>query len=184
MTEPAAGILLIAEPFLKDPSFARSVVLICRHNEEEGTFGFVLSRQLELSLDEIMNDLDGWELPVFNGGPVSPDTLHYLHRYPDLFPDAVNIIDDVYWGGDFEKLKELLKAGVVEPENIKFFLGFSGWMPAQLDEEMKENTWLTVEGNSKIIFDTDHEEIWNASLLKLGGSYKMMINFPTDPQLN
>ena len=184
MTDPANGVLLIAEPFLRDPSFARSVVLICRHNEEEGTFGFSLSKKLAATLDEIVSGMDGWELPVFRGGPVQTDTLHYLHRYPEYFDDAVKVTGNVFWGGDFEKMKELIKNGTLDPKNIKFFLGYSGWSEGQLQNEMKENTWISFPASDDLVFDTGAEEIWNASLLKLGGKYKMMIHFPTDPQLN
>ncbi|MEJ7609798.1 MAG: YqgE/AlgH family protein [Ferruginibacter sp.] len=184
MIAPAEGILLIAEPFLKDPSFARSVVLICRHTAEEGTFGFSLHQQSAATLDEIIPGMEGIEIPVFRGGPVQTDTLHYLHQYPEFFPDAVRIAEGIYWGGEFEILKQLIKDETIDPGKIKFFLGYSGWSAGQLDEEMKENTWLTVPSDSGMIFDIPNDEIWNASLNRLGGKYKMLIHYPTDPQLN
>lgn len=184
MTAPANGILLIAEPFLKDPSFARSVVLICKHSAEEGTFGFSLHKRSTATLDEMVPGMEGFEIPVYRGGPVQTDTLHYLHKYPEYFPDAVNVTDDIYWGGDFELLKNFIKNETINPDKIKLFLGYSGWSAGQLDTEMEENTWLTVPADSSLIFDTPPAEIWNASLTRLGGKYKMMVHFPTDPQLN
>ena len=184
MISPASGTLLIAEPFLKDPSFMRSVVLICRHNEEEGTFGFTLNKLLENTLDEIITDLDGYPLPVYTGGPVHMDTLHYIHQYPELLPDAQKVTDNIWWGGDFEVLKSLIKNNEVDTSKIKFFLGYSGWSAGQLQQEMETQSWLTTIATKKIVFDSTIDEIWNASLIQLGGKYKMMINFPTDPQLN
>lgn len=184
MISPATGILLIAEPFLKDPSFMRSVVLLCRHEKEEGSFGFVLNNLFPQKLDELIPALAGFDLPVFKGGPVQLDTLHYLHQYPDLLPECMKLTDGVFWGGDFETLKILMRDGLIDPGKIRFFLGYSGWSEGQLDGELEENSWLTVSGNRSIIFDTPAEDIWKASLIQLGGKYERMIHFPTDPQLN
>ena len=184
MAEAFGGTLLIAEPFLRDPAFMRSVVLICKHSAEEGTLGFSLNNLLDLTLNEIITGMDGWELPVYKVGPVHTDTLHYLHAYPQYFPDAVKIAENIFWGGDFEKLKALIKDGTIDPVNIKFFLGYSGWSEGQLETEMDEDTWLTVSADSRLVFDTKGAEIWNAALTKLGGKYKLLIHYPTDPQLN
>jgi putative transcriptional regulator len=184
MITPSTGILLIAEPFLKDPSFARSVVLICRHSDGDGTVGFSISKELETTLADLFIDLADHPLPIFLGGPVQNDTLHYIHQYPEHFDDAVEIMDGVYWGGDFEKFKTLLKTGVIESNKVKFFLGYSGWDAGQLDEELTEKSWILTEANKQIVFDTLANEVWNSSLVKLGGKYKLMVHFPTDPQLN
>lgn len=184
MILPATGILLIAEPFLKDPNFMRTVVMLCRHREEEGSFGFVLNKKFHQTLDELIPDLQGFELPVYVGGPVKMDTLHYIHPYADLLPDCQKITEGIYWGGNFETLKNLLKNKEVDPQKIKFFLGYSGWDLGQLDAEMEEKSWITVTANRNIVFDTPMEEIWKACLKELGGRYEMMIHFPTDPQLN
>ena len=82
MIEPAPGILLIADPFLKDPNFLRTVVFLCEH-KEEGSFGFVLNRQYVNTLDELIPELEGFKIPVYYGGPVQPDTIHFLHEYPE-----------------------------------------------------------------------------------------------------
>jgi putative transcriptional regulator len=184
MIEPASGILLLAEPFLKDPSFMRSVVLICKHDAEEGTFGFALNKKLHTTLNEMIADIDNCALPVYIGGPVQTDTIHYIHQYPQYFSDAVKIADNVYWGGNFETMKTLIKNGTLDTNKIKFFLGYSGWSKGQLEEEILENSWITTEADKTLVFETPATEVWNASLTKLGGKYKMMIHFPTDPKLN
>lgn len=184
MKAPASGILLIAEPFLKDPNFKRTVVLMCRHEEEEGSFGFVLNKLYHQTLNELIPELAGFELPIYTGGPVQMDTLHYIHQYPELLPDSQQIAEGVYWGGNFETLKILMQNGQVQPEKIRFFLGYSGWDSGQLNSEMTENSWLTASATKAIVFDTPEDEVWKASLKLLGGKYEMMIHFPTDPQLN
>jgi putative transcriptional regulator len=183
MIEPGPGILLIADPFLKDPNFLRTVIFLCEH-KEEGSFGFVLNRKYENTLDELLPDLEDMKLPVFFGGPVQMDTIHFLHQYPDEIPGGEEVIKGVYWGGDFEKVVEMLKAGTAHPDKIRFYIGYSGWSDGQLSTELKEKSWLTVAGTRKLIFHSNYEELWKDSLKQLGGDYEMMINFPIDPQLN
>jgi putative transcriptional regulator len=183
MINPGSGVLLIAEPFLKDENFMRTVLLLCRHSEE-GSFGFVLNKPYESSLEELFNDMEGIDMPVYVGGPVQMDTVHYIHQYPDLIPDSQQITDEIFWGGDFATVKQLLQEGLLDSTKIRFFIGYSGWEPGQLENEMEEKSWLTTTSNRKLVFETCEEEMWKASLKQLGGKYEMMINFPIDPQLN
>ncbi len=183
MIEPAPGILLIADPFLKDPNFLRTVILLCEH-QEQGSFGFVLNKQIEQTLDELVTDLKGYSLPVYYGGPVQMNTIHFLHQYPDLIPESVKVSKDIYWGGNFETVTALIKTKSIDLNKIKFFIGYSGWGDGQLTGELKEKSWLTVSANHKLVFNTGHDEIWKGSLQELGGEYEMMINYPIDPQLN
>jgi len=183
MIEPGPGILLIADPFLKDPNFLRTVVFLCEHREE-GSFGFVLNRKYENTLDELIPEVKGFKLPVFYGGPVQMDTIHFLHQYPTDIPGGEEIMKGVYWGGDFSKAVDLIKSGDLDINKIRFYIGYSGWKDGQLNEEIKEKSWITVEANRKLVFQTTPENIWKESLKHLGGDYEMMIHFPTDPQLN
>ncbi|WP_462255063.1 YqgE/AlgH family protein [Ferruginibacter sp.] len=183
MIDPGPGILLIADPFLKDPNFLRTVVLLCDH-KEEGSFGFVLNKKIEQTLDELLNNFDGFPLPVFYGGPVQTDTIHFVHQYPDLIPEAFKIGDGIYWGGNFETVTALIKNNSLDQKKIKFFIGYSGWSDGQLNDEMKEKSWLTVDATKNLVFNTKDNEVWKRSLIHLGGDYEMMINFPIDPQLN
>lgn len=174
---------MIADPFLKDPNFLRTVVFLCEH-KEEGSFGFVLNRQYANNIDELIPDLEGYPLPVFYGGPVQQDTVHFLHQYPDLVPGGQEVIKGVYWGGDFDKMVELIRTGGIDTGKIRFYIGYSGWGGGQLDNELKEKSWLTVKATRKLIFHRQYQEIWKDALKQLGGDYEMMINFPIDPQLN
>ena len=183
MIQPAPGILLIAEPFLKDPNFIRTVVLLCEH-QEQGSFGFVLNKQVEQTLGEILPELEGNKFPVFYGGPVQMNTIHFLHQCPELIPDSVKVNSDLYWGGNFEAVVALIKNKNIDESKIKFFVGYSGWGDGQLKNELKEKSWLTVKATEELIFNTAYDEVWKKSLIQLGGEYEMMINFPIDPQLN
>ena len=183
MIEPGPGILLIADPFLKDPNFLRTVVFLCDH-KEEGSFGFVLNRKYDNTLDELLPDIEGLKLPVFYGGPVQVDSIHFLHQYPEQIPGGVEVMKGVYWGGDFEKAVEFIKSGTMNANKIRFFIGYSGWSDGQLLDEIKEKTWLTVKATRKLVFHNQYTQIWKDSLKQLGGDYEMMIHFPIDPQLN
>ena len=183
MIEPAPGILLISDPFLRDPNFIRTVVFLCEH-QDQGSFGFVLNRKYENTIDELIPELDGHKIPVYYGGPVQMDTIHFLHQCPDEIPGGLEVINGVYWGGDFEKVVEMIKNEQLEQNKIRFYIGYSGWSGGQLDDELKEKSWLTVKATRKLVFHGKFEEIWKESLKHLGGDYEMMINFPIDPQLN
>ena len=183
MIAPAKGILLIANPFLKDPNFVRTVIFVCDHLPE-GTFGFVLNKQFPKNLNELSPEFENINFPVYQGGPVQGDTLHFLHQYPNLISGGDEVLEKVYWGGNFESLQIHLKNDDIDPQKIRFFVGYSGWTEGQLDYELQEGSWLTVEATRKLIFDTPPENIWKESLKHLGGNYETMINYPLDPQFN
>ncbi|MER3464988.1 MAG: hypothetical protein C4329_11825 [Chitinophagaceae bacterium] len=183
MIDLAPGILLIADPFLKDPNFLRTVVFITEY-DANGAVGFVLNRQFENTLDELIPEIEGHKTPVFYGGPVQPNTLHFLHRYPDKIEGGVEVFKGVYWGGDFDTVVDMINKGEADPKKIRFYIGYSGWSSGQLESEMDEKTWLTAPPARHLVFHANAEEIWKDSLKHLGGDYEMMINFPIDPQLN
>ena len=183
MISTSKGVLLIANPFLKDPNFSRSVVLICE-NMLEGTFGFILNKLMPQKLNDLIPDLEDVDFPVYQGGPVKIDSLHFLHQYPDLIMGGEDLGNGVYWGGNFESLKIHLKNNNLDHDKLRFFVGYSGWTEGQLDVEMKEESWVTVQATPKLIFDTEPKNIWKESLKELGGEYEMMINYPLDPRLN
>ena len=183
MITPAKGTLLIANPFLKDPNFMRTVIFLCEH-KEEGSFGFVINKLFPTGLGEIIPDLEEFKIPLYFGGPVQEDTIHFLHQYPDIIVGGEEVFDGVYWGGNFESLVALIKINEIDFGKIKFFIGYSGWGEKQVEDELKEKSWLTVGATRKLLFHKKPDDIWKDSLKHLGGDYEMMINFPIDPQLN
>jgi putative transcriptional regulator len=183
MVDILPGKLLIADPFLRDPNFMRSVVFICEH-KDEGSFGFVLNRKFEQNLGELITGIETADFPVYYGGPVQIDTLHFLHQRPDLIDGGAIVADNIFWGGDFETVIQLIKNDRITNHDIRFFIGYSGWGEGQLEEEMKTKSWITGEGTRKIIFPANVDNTWKDALKQLGGEYVQMTNYPIDPQLN
>ena len=180
--KPAKGLLLLAEPFMADPNFKRSVVFICE-NQKSGSVGFILNRPMPLKLNEAVEDIYNFDATLFFGGPVQTDTLHFIHNVSDL-DGCIKIIDGLYWGGNFETLKAIINSGDVKPENFRFFLGYSGWDLTQLDTELAEHSWITHPAKAAHIFKQKPDTLWKEVLKEKGGEYAMMVNFPEDPALN
>ncbi|GAA4024012.1 YqgE/AlgH family protein [Hymenobacter glaciei] len=181
------GTLLISKPFLGDPNFERSVVLLCRDKPDEGTFGLVLNRLTNLTLGDVL-DLPQLEhpaatLPLYLGGPVEPDTLHFVHQCGDL-PGAQGLGQDVYWGGDFETLLGLIGSGTVRAEDVRLFVGYSGWSGGQLAAEMQGQSWIRQPASAGKVFTLASDAFWRDILREKGGRYKVLANYPVDPSLN
>lgn len=182
-TLPSAGSLLLSDPFLIDPNFKRSVVLLCEH-QGNGSVGFILSRPLNLKLKDAIPEIEEFDAPLYYGGPVQTDTMHYIHNLGDQIPGSVMIADGVYWGGDFEQVKSMIANGEVSPENFRFFLGYTGWDKKQLNTELNENSWMVKRMDYSNIFQDKPEDLWKSILQGMGGKYKLISTYPEDPSLN
>ncbi len=179
---PNAGKVLIAEPFLGDPNFERSVVLICEHNKE-GSFGLVLNNVSKNTIADVVDDIYV-EFPLFIGGPVEQNTLHFVHRLGHLIEDSIDLGNGIFWSGDFESIKSLLSIGTIKSEDIRFFIGYSGWGAGQLGNELAQNTWFVSDINSDVLFEEYTNQFWRTVLKRMGGDYKVLANYPVDPRLN
>ena len=181
--KPEKGRLLISEPFLPDPNFERTVVLLCEHNDD-GSFGFVLNKPSILKVNEVMEDIKNIGEPVFVGGPVQQDTLHFIHRNTTI-ENSSQILEGICWGGSFESLMFLTDTGQVSAENIRFFLGYSGWAPGQLVTELEEDSWIVCDYvTEELLFETDPKLMWKKALDNMGGRFSVYSNYPVDPRLN
>ncbi|HPQ22220.1 MAG TPA: YqgE/AlgH family protein, partial [Saprospiraceae bacterium] len=127
MDNLGAGKLLVAEPFMMDSVFKRTVLLLCEHDQKLGSIGYILNKPLEVKLKNLIPELSDFNVPVHYGGPVATDTLHYVHTKGDVLDNSVDLGDGVYWGGDFSKLVFLIENKIITRKDIKFFLGYSGW---------------------------------------------------------
>ncbi|MDA9025866.1 YqgE/AlgH family protein [Flavobacteriaceae bacterium] len=178
------GHLLIAEPsIIGDLSFNRSIILIADHNPE-GSIGFILNKPLDFTLQDLIPEI---EIPfeVYNGGPVEQDNLYYVHKTPELIPNSIEISDGLYWGGDFQKVTELIKKDQLKGEDIRFFLGYSGWETNQLRSELRSNTWILSENmHRKRIIEKVNTSFWKEKMLELGGDYSIWSNAPENPAYN
>lgn len=181
--EPGKGRILVSEPYLADPNFERTIILMCEHSQD-GSFGFVLNKPSLAKIGDVMDDLKNIDAPVYVGGPVQQDTLHFIHQCGDL-ENAVEISDGIFWGGDFESLLVKLDTRQVEIEDVKFFLGYSGWSAGQLDEELKVDSWIvSKQVNKELIFETSHHDMWQKALKAMGGRFSVYSNYPVDPNMN
>jgi putative transcriptional regulator len=182
MIRPAKGTFLIAEPFLGDANFERSVVLLCEHNHL-GSFGFVMNQATNLQLNDVLKDAVASDFPLYVGGPVDHNTLHYIHRIENV-EDSVRIADGLYWSGDFEQITNMLNLGQLTEQDIRFFVGYSGWSQGQLESEMMRNSWMVAPATASFMFDTAPDQFWRTILRRMGGEYKVKSNYPIDPSLN
>ncbi len=180
---PQKGRILISEPFLMDNYFKRSIVLITEHSDE-GTVGFVLNKPVNMKVNEIVSDFPEIEAVVSIGGPVQTNTLHYIHTLGDIIPNSMKVLDNIYWGGEFDVIKRLLESGSLNQENIRFFLGYSGWQSNQLEDELSENAWVVADIGPEEIMSPMNKFFWNKTLHRLGKKYQMWANFPENPQMN
>lgn len=183
LKNPIKGTLLAAQPYLGDPHFEQTVVLLTEHSEE-GTVGFVINKSLEISFDKIVLKFPPFDTKIYHGGPVQEDNLYFIHRKGDLIPNSFPIVDDLFWGGDIEPLKELIEMKLVAKEDIRFFLGYSGWTPGQLGDELKVNSWIILEADAVSVLDDSPTELWNKIMHLVGGDFMLFANGPEDPMLN
>lgn len=183
--KPQKGNLLIAEPaIIGDVSFNRSVVLLANHSEE-GSVGFILNKPLTFTLNELIPEIECDEMQIYNGGPVEQDNLYFLHKVPDLIPDSIEISNGIYWGGDFDTVIERITANEITPDEIRFFLGYSGWDSAQLDGELGANAWIVTENTyEKNIINKCFPDFWKEKMIELGGEYLLWSNAPENPSNN
>ena len=154
---PSRGKILISEPFLRDVTFGRSVILLVDHTEE-GSMGLVINKLLPLLLNEIIMEFKYLnEIPLYKGGPVATDTLFYLHTLTDI-PGSISISKGLYLNGDFDEIKKYILQG--------------NEINGQLHNEIKENTWLVSEEEKSYLMKDNTKDMWRKALEKLGSKYE------------
>lgn len=181
--KPAQGKLLVSEPFMLDPNFKRSVVLLAKHNEE-GSVGFVLNQITDLKLGELVEELSGFDAPLYLVGPVESDTLHFIHRLGDSIEGSEEIAPGIFWGGNFEALKIMINTGQISLDEVKFFIGYSGWNAGQLELEMEENSWIVSNAENAEVFSAPDVKLWAQTIKGMGKRYAHLAGFPENPNLN
>lgn len=164
--------LLIAMPSLTDPNFAQSVTLICEHNEQ-GALGIVISRPMEIPLGELLEHIDihptAMEVraeTVYAGGPVQMDRGFVLHQPLGRWESTLAMDENLGLTTSRDILAAV--ANGEGPDKRLVALGYAGWSPGQLEEELADNAWLTVPGDSRILFEVPPHRRWHAAAQKLG----------------
>jgi putative transcriptional regulator len=173
---PSKGSVLLSEPFLQDPHFERSVVLMCEHSDAE-SFGFVLNHQAAVQLKDLM-EIAPASIPVYLGGPVANNTLFYLHTIPGI-DSSEEILPGLFYGGDLAELLEMVEIDPKILVNIRFFLGYSGWGKGQLAQEIKERSWISTTNLSlETLFFTPTDKLWKTCMSFQGEQFRTFSIFP------
>jgi len=163
---------LVATPGLLDPNFFQTVTYIFSHNET-GAMGVVINRPLQLELGDVLKQMDlpteishVYNMPVYDGGPVQTDRGFVIHKPDTTWQSSIRISDDI--GVTTSKdILEAISSGR-GPEKALIALGYAGWGPGQLEQEIRDNAWLTVPSGSDIIFDAPYEQRWESAGALLG----------------
>ena len=177
------GQLLLDSGQLSGSFFQHTVVLICQH-DAEGAFGLVLNRTMGKNVGEvIVADLPEAlkDCPLYEGGPVQPSALSFLHS--DVLLLDGNVIPNLSLGHSVDELVELGEA-FSTTRKLKMFAGYAGWSPGQLENEMKHKAWLTHPASLELVFDTAPEQLWQVILRRKGGKYRLLAQSPEDLSLN
>lgn len=169
---PLANRLLIALPALADPQFARSVTLVCQH-DEEGAMGVVVNRASEYTLGDVFQqmgiDSEDESLRsqiVLSGGPVHPERGFVLHDGGDGWDSTMAVGDRLYVTTSRDILEAM--AGGTGPDHAVVALGCAGWGAGQLEQELIEDSWLTVPADAQLLFDTPLDARWRAAAGSIG----------------
>ncbi|MBN1820187.1 MAG: YqgE/AlgH family protein [Prolixibacteraceae bacterium] len=181
--KPEKGRILIAEPFLTGSYFNRSVVFLVAYSDK-GAVGFILNKKVDFPIHDIISDFPEFNANVYIGGPVATDSIYYIHKLGNQVSGSIKVSKNLYWGGDFEDLKRLITTGIAKPTEVRFFLGYSGWDSGQLDEELKENSWLVNDVNDEIVMKDLSQSSWIDFVKMVGKKYQVWEHFPENPSMN
>ena len=180
--EPKRGIILISEPTLQDYYFRQSVVLLAEHSKE-GTFGVIINKPIEMRLPEIFEDLQEFDFQLYLGGPVKTDSVFFVHTLNNI-SGSMKIMPGLYWGGDIQIVKSRIRKGLINENHIRFFVGYAGWTPDQLEREITENSWVLSHTTAGEVINQHPESLWRNYLKHMGQDYAIWANYPADPTLN
>lgn len=181
--KPTKGHLLLSEPLMGDFYFGRSVVLLAEHNAE-GSFGVILNKPVEARLNDVVKDFPPFDTNIYIGGPVDTNSLFYLHTLGKEIEGSIEIIDNLYWGGDLNIVKEKMLLNTLDKKDIRFFIGYSGWSENQLESELKRNSWLISSASKDVLLEMSPERMWRELVDLMGSEYKFWNKLPVDPTMN
>lgn len=180
---PEKGDILLAEPFLRDSKFKRSVIYLCEVNLD-GAYGVIMNQPLPVHISDIIDDFPNSEIKANYGGPVSENQLFYIHNL-DQLNDAEEINEQHYFGGSFDELKNLFLLDKITEQNVRFFVGYAGWSYDQLMDEINEKSWVVYkQPTHHTILNVDQKDLWRKLMLELGEPYTRMVDFPFNFEQN
>lgn len=181
--KPLAGRLLISEPSMRDYYFRKAVVLLADHNDQ-GSFGLIINKPINLHLNEVIKDIPDFPARVYMGGPVKTDNLFFLHTLGNKIDGSIEIVKGLFWGGNVEQITAMIRENTITTEQVRFFVGYAGWMSNQLDREMKQNSWVVSFTNKEQVLCSNPDALWNRLIRRQGKEYAIWANYPPDPMMN
>lgn len=188
---PFQGGLLVAEPFLQESYFKHSVVTLVSYSNEEGALGLVMNHLTEYKMPDILplieNTKETQAIEVFLGGPVADDRLFYLHTLgPEVISRAQEVGDGLYVGGEFSDVVNYVNSGYPVSGRIRFFIGYSGWVAGQLEEEIGNNVWAVTDrpGDPAQLLTGANDSYWHRVVKSMGSKYRSWLYHPSDIHSN
>ena len=181
---PKKGCLLLSDPYKGDEFFERSVVYICEHDETKGTLGFIINKPVQVQLNNLNPAFENEEVTSFIGGPCEQESLFFIHQHIEGVQDGLPITNEVFLGHDYTNLQKIISPKLVEMGKIKLFIGYSGWDIGQLEDEIERNCWAVFPDVSLEDLFYYQKNLWQKMMQKLGDKYKIMSQFPLDPNYN
>lgn len=174
------GSLLIAEPFLKEDHFNHAVILLLDYAKDDTSMGLVINKPTGYTLGQLIEGFD-CDIPVYCGGPVGEDRLFYIHSLGDIIKGSVEVAPGLWIGGDFDDIKQYVGDGYPTDGLLRFFLGYSGWQPNQLDEELGNDVWaIANEFDSKNLISDSGDTTWHRTVRDMGERFRGWLYHPMD----
>ncbi len=179
--ELSIGTILISKPFMEDKRFEKTIILIVDINHD-GIIGFILNKNTNNSIQDIIKELPNSNISIKYGGPVDEvSSLFYIHQYPDLIMDSKQIKNGLFWSGNINDVIKGLKSNQIHNQKITFFLGYTGWEKEQLKNEIKDGSWIIYETN---LVNFDKNLSWSNLLIEINKEYEVWATAPSDFHLN
>lgn len=183
---PNQGSLLIAEPFLREDYFCHAVICITDYENGKSAMGIVMNKPTRYTLCELVPDIyPDFNLPIYCGGPLSCDRLYYIHTLGNTIRDAKEISNGLFIGGNFDDIITYINEGNNTKGIVRFFLGYSGWDPCQLENELKHNVWAVASNhNNHELLVGENDNYWHRYVKSMGDEYRGWQYHPENPQYN
>lgn len=185
---PARGSLLVAKPTVLDYMFGRTVIAVVDHDVENGTMGLIVNKLSGFNLRDVLPDAASLEvdIPLYVGGPVHTDMLFFLHTLgEEVIPDSLKIKQGLWFGGDYDAMKQYIEGGNLIEGKVKFIIGYSGWDGGQLEGEIERHDWAVLKGMKPAhLMLAEEEGLWRRAVALFGDKYRLWQNWPRDIHQN
>lgn len=181
-----SGSLLVAEPFLKEECFNHAVILLVDHADGYASMGLTLNKATGYTLDEIVDEVSkSTGVPIYSGGPVGNDRMFYLHTLGNLFTGSIEIFPGLYIGGDYDEVLRYVNDGYPTDGMLRFYVGYTGWDPGQLKNEVESNVWaVTVPEDASQLLTGVEDPFWHRTVRAMGAEYRGWLFHPMNPNVN